>query len=72
MSPEGQKRNMKEMVHTDARLTNDYEITKASSARLYREVPRNVPLISYNNPFRPRLKLDESSLYRKEAPLLSG
>jgi hypothetical protein len=43
----GQKENMKEMVHTDARLTSDDEITKTSSACLYRTVPRNVPLISY-------------------------
>jgi hypothetical protein len=42
-----QKESMKEMMHTDARLTNDDEITYTSSALLSRPVPRNVPLVSY-------------------------
>jgi hypothetical protein len=43
----GQKENMKEMVHTDARLTNNDEITNTFLARIFCTVPRNVPLISY-------------------------
>jgi hypothetical protein len=42
-----QKESMKEMMHTDARLTNDDEIAYTSSALLSRPVPRNVPLVSY-------------------------
>ena len=43
----GQKENIKEMVHTNARLTNDDEITKTFIVCLFCPVPRNVPLISY-------------------------
>jgi hypothetical protein len=35
----GQKENMKEMVHTDARLTNDDEITYTSSAAPFPRSP---------------------------------
>ena len=43
----GQKENMKEMVHTNARLTNDDEIRNTFTARIFCPVPRNVPLISH-------------------------
>jgi hypothetical protein len=47
---------LKEMVHTDARLANDDEIIKTSSMCLYRAVPHNVPLISYQYPLQTQVK----------------
>ena len=51
-----QKENMRETMHTDASLTNDDEITYAFIALVFRPLPRNVPLVSYQQPLQVQVK----------------